>query len=191
MAYKPLTGGRISGIDEAMKMLEALAKATSSRETKTVLQATQAKGFAEIRSAIYGSKYGVSLAQIFRKTRPRRADNRGSVMGVGKGTPVKTGRLQKSLTSDASEFSIYSEMIKTSGRNRGILQVIYGGDPINPRTGEAYFGDVESKFNFFAEGIAKFEKEGTMKKLGESLAYIFGKALHDHISRSVRSARRK
>jgi hypothetical protein len=191
MAYKPITGGRISGIDDAMSMLEALAKATSTRESKKVLQETQAKGFAEIRQAIYGGKYGTSLATVFRKTRPRRADNRGSVMGAGKGTPVKTGRLQKSLTTDSSEFSIYSEQVKTSGRNRGIMQVIYGGDPVNPRTGARYFEDVESKFNFFADGIKRFEKEGAMKKLGESLAYIVGKALQQHISRSVRSARRR
>ena len=69
--------------------------------------------------------------------------------------------------------------------------MIYGGDPVNPRTGAHYFEDVESKFNFFADGIKKFEKEGAMKKLGESLAYIVGKALQQHISRSVRSARRR
>jgi hypothetical protein len=191
MAYKPVTRGRISGIDEAMSMLEALAKATSPRETKKVLGTTQAKGFAEIRQAIYGSKYGTSLAEIFRKTRPRRGDNRGSVLGAGRGTPVKTGRLQGSLTSNSSQFSIYSEQVKTSGANRGIMQVIYGGDPVNPKTGARYFSDVESKFNFFADGINKFEKEGTMKKLGESLAYIVGKALHSQISRAVRSAKRK
>ena len=189
MAYNPTTRGRISGIDEAMKMLEALAKASSSRETKIVLEKTQAKGFSEIRSAIYGSKYGLSLAEIFRKTRPRTQSGRSS-MARGSGTPVKTGRLQKSLTTSNSEFSIYSEQFKSSGRNKGIIQVLYGGDPVNPKTGARYFEDVESKFNFFVDGITKFERSNTMTKLGESLAYIFGKALHDHISKSIKSARR-
>lgn len=191
MAYKPLTGGRISGIDDAMSMLTALAKAVSPRESKKVLEATHAKAFAEVRHAVYGSKYGLSLAEVFRKTRPRRADNRGSVRGRGLGTPVKTGRLQASLTNETSEYRIYSEQYKTSGANKGIIQVIYGGDPVNPRTGAHYFGDVESKFNFFADGLSKFEKSNTLKKLGEGLSYIVGKALHDQINRSVKAARKR
>jgi hypothetical protein len=108
----------------------------------------------------------------------------------GAGTPVKTGRLQQSLTQQNSEFSIYSEQFKSSGAGQGAIQVIYGGDPVNQKTGAKYFSDVESKFNFFIDGITKFERENTMQKLGEGLAYIFGKALHDHISKSVRAAKR-
>jgi hypothetical protein len=189
MAYNPTTRGRISGVDEAMKMLEALAKAASSRSTKAVLTKTQAKGFAEIRHAIYGSKYGVSLAEIFRKTRPRTQSGRSS-LARGSGTPVKTGRLQQSLTLANSQFSIYSEQFKSSGAGKGAIQVIYGGDPVNPRTGARYFGDVENKFNFFVDGITKFERANTMQKLGEGLAYVFGKALHDHIRSSIKSAKR-
>lgn len=189
MAYNPTTRGRISGIDEAIKILEALAKAASSREAKAIVTRNQAKGFAEIRHAIYGSKYGVSLAEIFSKTRPRTQSGRSS-MARGAGTPVKTGRLQQSLTQQNSQFAIYSEQFKSSGAGKGAIQVVYGGDPVNPKTGARYFSDAENKFNFFIDGITKFERANTMRKLGEGLAYIFGKALHDHISKSIRAAKR-
>jgi hypothetical protein len=178
--------GSISGLAEAMAGLKALSKALSPSETKRALAKVQGQGFEKIRRAVYGSQYGVSLATIFSKTRPRTKDNKRSRMGKGLGTPVKTGRLQKSLTVFGDPFGIYSQEVGKSGE----MRVQYGGNPLDPKTGKAYFQDVEDSYGFFQEGLAKFEQGRTMQALGDDLAYLFGRAVHDHIKKSVASAKK-
>jgi hypothetical protein len=175
-----------SGLNEALDSLRALQKACGTREAKSTLRKSQAKGFEMIRSAVYGRKYGISLAEIFRKTRPRTKDDKRSVYGFGLGTPVKTGRLQKSLTTFGAPFSIYTEQSHTDGT----IRVIYGGDPADPYTGNSYFKYPEETYGFFADGIAMFQHQRTLKALGEDLAYMYGKALQKHISDSVKKASR-
>ena len=186
MAYRPLTSGRNNNISEAISVLRQLRSTMNAKEAKTVMGNVHTKAFSEVRHAIYGSKYGISLAEIFSKTRARTASGR-STTRAGAGTPVKTGRLQKSLTNKDSEFSLYAEYFN---RNTGEIMVNYGGNPVNPKTGAEYFDDVESKFKFFADGILKFDQGKTMGNLGEGLAYIFGKALQDHIKKSIKTAKR-
>ena len=176
----------ISGLQEAMAGLKELSKALTPSETKRCLAKVQGQGFEKIRRAVYGSQYGVSLATIFSKTRPRTKDNKRSKMGKGLGTPVKTGRLQKSLTIFGDPFGIYSQ---ETGKN-GEMRVHYGGNPLDPKTGKPYFQDVEDTYGFFQEGLAKFEQSRTMKSLGDDLANLFGKAVQDHIRQSVAKAKR-
>ena len=175
-----------SGMDEALSSLRALKLACEPKETKRVIASQQAKGFAMIRSAVYGSKYGMSLASIFRKTRPRTKDGARSLAGYGLGTPVKTGRLQKSLVSFGAPFSIYSEQVHTDGS----IRVVYGGNPLDAYSGNSYFKYPEDMYGFFAEGIERFQREKTLKMLGEDLAYMYGKALQKHLSDSVKKSPR-
>jgi hypothetical protein len=178
--------GSISGIEEALATLRALSKAVTTQETKRCLKYVQGEAFQKMQKAVYGSKYGVSLATIFSKTRPRTKDNKRSKMGTGLGTPVKTGRLQKSLTVFGDPFGIYSQQVHTDGS----LRIVYGGNPLDPVTGKAYFGAVEDRYGFFQEGLNKFEQSQTIRALGDDLAYLFGKAVHDHVKKSIQSAKR-
>lgn len=175
----------LGGINEALDGLRALAKAIDTKAAKRELMKQQGKGLEMMRSAVYGRKYGSSLATIFKKTRPRTKDDKRSVAGFGLGTPVKTGRLQKSLTTFGAPFSIYSEQVHKDGT----IRVVYGGDPIDPYTGNSYFRYPEEMYGFFAEGIEQFQRSRTLKALGQDLAYLYGKALHKYISDSVKRAR--
>jgi hypothetical protein len=175
----------LGGINEALSGLRALAKAVDTKTARRELLKQQGKGLEMMRSAVYGRKYGTSLATIFRKTRPRTKDNKRSVAGFGLGTPVKTGRLQKSLIAFGAPFSIYSEQVHKDGS----IRVVYGGDPIDEYSGKPYFRYPEEMYGFFAEGIEQFQRGRALKMLGEDLAYLYGKALHKYISDSVKRAR--
>lgn len=175
----------LGGVDQALASLRALAKAMETKTAKRELMKQQGKGLEMMRSAVYGRKYGTSLATIFKKTRPRTKDDKRSVVGFGLGTPVKTGRLQKSLTVFGAPFSIYSEQVHRDGS----IRIVYGGDPHDPYTGNSYFRYPEEMYGFFAEGIEQFQRGRAMKLLGEDLAYLYGKALHKFISDSVKRAR--
>jgi len=174
----------LSGINESMQLLRAMAKACETRSAKASLKKVQAQGFDMIRSAIYYTKYGTSLGTIFKKTRPRGKDGR-SKAGFGLGTPVKTGRLQQSLTTYNAPYSIYQQEVHTDGT----MRVQYGGDPIDPYSGKPYFKYPEELYGFFEEGIERFQKERTLRALGSDLASLFGKALQRHISESARRSR--
>lgn len=176
----------LSGVNEALDALRALAKAVDNRSAKAELKKHQGKGLQMMRSAVYGSKYGPSLASIFRKTRPRTKDDKRSVFGFGLGTPVKTGRLQKSLITFGAPYSIYSEQVHTDGS----IRVVYGGDPVDPYSGNSYFKYPEDMYGFFAEGIERFQQSRTLRALGQDLAAMYGKALHKHIANSVKRSRR-
>jgi hypothetical protein len=175
----------LGGINETLSALRALAKAAETKEAKRELTKYQGRGLQMMRSAIYGSKYGESLGKIFRKTRPRTKDDKRSVLGFGLGTPVKTGRLQKSLVSFGAPFSIYSEQVHKDGS----IRVVYGGDPIDEYSGKPYFRYPEEMYGFFAEGIERFQRSRTLKALGEDLAAMYGKALQKHLSNSVKRSR--
>jgi hypothetical protein len=188
MAYRTIGRGSrtagLSGINEAMAALRALAKAVETKQAKAALVKVQGQGFDMIRSAIYHRKYGTSLATIFRKTRPRGKDGR-SKSGFGLGTPVKTGALQRSLVSDNAPYSIYQQQVAKDGT----MRVLYGGDPIDPYSGKPYFKYPEELYGFFEEGIQWFTMQKTLKNLGKDLAALYGKALQKHIASSVKRSR--
>jgi len=187
MAYRTIGRGSrsgLSGINEAMSALRALSKAVSNRQSRAALVKVQAQGFSMIRSAIYHRKYGTSLAEIFRKTRPR-GKSGNSKLGVGLGTPVKTGRLQRSLVTPDAPHSIYQQEVAKDGS----IRVQYGGNPIDPYSGKPYFQYPESLYGFFEEGVQWFTMQKTLKLLGEDLAAMYGKALQKHVANSVKRSR--
>lgn len=187
MAYKTIGRGSrsgLSGINEAMSALRSLAKAVETKEAKAALIKVQAQGFDMIRSAVYHKKYGTSLATIFAKTRPRGKDGR-TKSGFGLGTPVKTGRLQRSLTSYKAPYSIYQQEVAKDGT----MRVQYGGNPIDPYSGKPYFKYPEELYGFFEEGIQWFTMQKTLKSLGKDLAALYGKALQRHVAKSVKRSR--
>lgn len=177
------SAGRISGIRESIRMLESLQRYIRSDATKDAIKQMQSTAFAMIDNAIYGSGYGVSLAAIFSRTRPR--VNGKSVRGRGAGTPVLTGRLQNSLTNPDAPYSLYQRNVL----NKGGISVRYGGDPQDPKTKEHYFPRPEKLYSFFADGLNEFEKAGTIAKLNEDLAILFTKKVRDQLARKARSSR--
>ena len=176
-----------SGFEEATAALRAMSRAAKSPQLKKVVEDVQSKAIKRFDQVVYGrgSMYGQTLAEIFSKTRPRRADNRGSVLGRGKGTPVKSGRLQKSLVEYQNEFAIYERNAYANGS----IRIKYGANPIDPKTGRQYMSVVEDKFGFFADGIKKFEQGQAMKRLASDLAQIFSKAMMTHFEKASRSRR--
>jgi hypothetical protein len=175
--------GRISGITESIKMLENLQRYIRSDAAKDAIKQMQGAAFGMIDNAIYGSSYGVSLAQIFSRTRPR--VNGKSVRGKGAGTPVLTGRLQNSLTSPDAPYSLYQRNVL----NKGGISVRYGGDPQDPKTKEHYFPRPEGMYKFFADGLTEFEQAQTISKLNSDLAMLFTKKVREQLARKIRSSR--
>lgn len=178
--------GSNSGLEEAMSMIKALKRAATTKNARAAIVKVQSRGFEMFDEAIYGGRYGHSLASIFSKTRPRTADNKRSKFGKGLGTPVKTGRLQGSLMDPTDTFAIYQREVHKNGE----MRVTYGGNPLDPKTGRAYFQSAEDMYGFFQDGLNKFEKSNTTKKLGEGLAQLFATAIRDEIVKEVRRAKR-
>lgn len=176
--------GRISGLKETVKMLEDLAKYLRSDASKQAIAEMQKSAFDMIDDAIYGNKYGVSLATIFSRTRPR--SNGKSLRGRGLGTPVLTGRLQNSLTVEGAPYSLY----KRNVLNKGGFSVRYGGDPIDPETKEHYFSRPESMYRFFQDGLNEFERGQTMSNLAQDMSKLFTKRVRDNIARRIRRSSR-
>lgn len=176
-----------AGFQQASAMLRAMSKAAKQPALKKVVEKVQKQALIRFDQVVYGrgTMYGQTLAEIFSKTRPRRADGLGSVGGRGRGTPVKTGRLQRSLVEYQNEFAIYDRKIF----NNGSIRIKYGGNPINPKTGKSYIADVESRYGFFADGIKKFEQGQAMKRLADDLAQIFSKAMMDHFNTAAKTRR--
>ncbi len=175
------------GFEEVKAALRSLQNAAKKSSTNRVIEQVQEKALRRVDQIIYGrgSSYGTTLSEIFSKTRPRRKDNKGSVGGRGRGTPVLTGRLQKSLTDYQNEFAIYERRAYKNGN----ITIKYGADPVDPKTGKRYFAAVESKFNFFQDGIQKFEQSQTVDALGRDLAQIFNNALLKHFSTALNRRR--
>ena len=173
------------GFDEAKSILRSMKRAATSGNLKTVVQKVQDQALKRFDQVVYGrgTMYGQTLAEIFSKTRPRRSDGRGSVGGRGRGTPVKTGRLQRSLTEYQNEFAIYERKI----RNDGSVTIKYGGKPADPKTRRLYISAVEDKYGFLADGIKKFEQGQAMKMLAADLAQMFSKAFKAHFAQASRS----
>lgn len=168
-------------------MLRSMSRAAKSQNLKKVVEKTQEQAMRRFDQVVYGrgTMYGQTLAEIFSKTRPRRSDGKGSVGGRGRGTPVKTGRLQKSLVEYQNEFAIYERKMFGNGS----IRIKYGGNPIDPKTGRSYMSSVEDKYGFFADGIKKFEQGQAMKMLANDLAQIFSKTFKAHFESSARSRR--
>lgn len=175
------------GFEEVQAALRALQNAAKKNSTDRVVDGITENALRRVDQIIYGkgSSYGSTLAEIFSKTRPRRKDGGGSVMGTGRGTPVKTGRLQRSLTEYQNEFAIYERRAYKGGR----IQIKYGGNPIDPKTGRRYFSNVEDRYGFFSDGIRKFEQSQTVESLGRDLAQILNKALLKHFSAALNRRR--
>jgi hypothetical protein len=138
--------------------------------------------FKKIEEAVYGDKYGKSLAQIFSRTRPK---TRGGYTSKkkGSGTPVDTGRLQNALVIPDAPYGIF----KRNRGSRGHFSVTYGADPVDPdNENERYFAKVERRYKFFSEGLDEFEKQETMENLGKDLAEVFTRQVRNRLARQLR-----
>lgn len=185
MATRVGRGGN-SGLEEAMAIIKALKRAATTKTAKAAIVKVQGRGFELFDEAIYGGRYGNSLASIFSKTRPRTADNKRSKFGKGLGTPVKSGRLKGSLMDPADTFAVYQREVHKNGE----MRVTYGGNPLDPKTGKAYFKSAEDMYGFFQDGLDKFDKLNITKKLGKDLAQLFATAVRDEIVKEARRAKR-
>ena len=170
--------GSIQALENAISMLDDLSKNLRSDASFGAIEQMQSGALGKVREAVYGSKYGKSLAQIFSRKRAK------GDMEPGGGTPVKTGRLQNSLTTEGAPYSIYSE----NKGQKGYLSVTYGGDPVD--RGERYFGKVEDRYGFFEDGINEFERSRTLKKMSDDIAKDLTSAVRNRIAQRIRRAMR-
>jgi hypothetical protein len=170
--------GSIKALEDAISMLDGLSRNLRSDASFGAIEVMQRQALGKVREAVYGNRYGKSLAQIFSRTR-KKGD-----MSPGGGTPVKTGRLQNSLTAEGAPYSIYSE---NYGKG-GYISVTYGGDPVDK--GERYFPKVEERYGFFEDGINQFERSRTLKKLHDDIAKDLSAAVRNRIAQRIRRAMR-
>lgn len=170
--------GSIQALQGVVDMLNDLQKNLRSDASFGAIEQMQGDALGKVREAVYGNRYGKSLSQIFSRKRAK------GDMEPGGGTPVKTGRLQNSLTTEGAPYSIYSE----NRGQKGYLSVTYGGDPVD--RGERYFGKVEDRYGFFEDGINEFERSRTLKKMSDDIAKDLTSAVRNRIAQRIRRAMR-
>lgn len=174
--------GTISGLQSSIRMLQNLTKALRSDASLGAINLMQDIAFKKIEEAVYGDKYGKSLAQIFSRTRPKTKSGYTS-RKKGSGTPVDTGRLQNALVIPDAPYGIF----KRNRGSRGHFSVTYGADPVDPdNDNERYFAKVERRYKFFSEGLEEFEKQETMENLGNDLAEVFTRQVRNRLARQLR-----
>lgn len=176
------TRGTIAGLEAMIRQLQELSRAIRSDASLGAIEAMRDIAFSKIDEAVYGSKYGVSLAEIFSRTRPKTNSGYTS-RAKNSGTPVDTGRLQNALVVPDAPYGIYR-------RNKGArahFSVTYGADPVDPENeNERYFPKVERRYKFFSEGLDEFEKQETMKNLSNDIAQVFTREVRNRLARRIR-----
>lgn len=174
------TRGGLAGINDNINMLKSLSERLRSDASLGAIEKMQSVAFDMIDEAVYGSKYGKSLSQIFSRTRPKFSRSKNA------GTPVKSGRLQNALTIQGAPYGIYS---RNKGR-AGNFSVSYGADPRDPAQEDfRYFPRVENLYGFFADGLDEFDRANTMKNLSEDIAKVFTREVRNRLARQIRSGR--